>query len=144
MEISQYGEFGLISHLTENFPIKQSSTVYGVGDDCAVIRPSAEDGQMLITTDLLLEGIHFDLTYCPLRHLGYKACVVNFSDIFAMMGTPRQLTVSIGVSKRFKVEDLDDFIDIAKETNPNIAIYANGCLKTSINLNNFIFLSLFS
>lgn len=108
MEISQYGEFGLISHLTENFPIKQSSTVYGVGDDCAVINPSAEDGQMLITTDLLLEGIHFDLTYCPLRHLGYKACVVNFSDIFAMMGTPRQLTVSIGVSKRFKVEDLDE------------------------------------
>lgn len=108
MEISQYGEFGLISHLTENFPIKQSSTEYGVGDDCAVIRPSAEEGQMLITTDLLLEGIHFDLTYCPLRHLGYKACVVNFSDIFAMMGTPRQLTVSIGVSKRFKVEDLDE------------------------------------
>ena len=108
MEISQYGEFGLISHLTENFPIKQSSTVYGVGDDCAVINPSAEEGQMLITTDLLLEGIHFDLTYCPLRHLGYKACVVNFSDIFAMMGTPRQLTVSIGVSKRFKVEDLDE------------------------------------
>lgn len=108
MEISQYGEFGLISHLTENFPIKQFSTVYGVGDDCAVINPSAEDGQMLITTDLLLEGIHFDLTYCPLRHLGYKACVVNFSDIFAMMGTPRQLTVSIGVSKRFKVEDLDE------------------------------------
>lgn len=108
MEISQYGEFGLISHLTENFPIKQSSTVYGVGDDCAVINPSAEEGQMLITTDLMLEGIHFDLTYCPLRHLGYKACVVNFSDIFAMMGTPRQLTVSIGVSKRFKVEDLDE------------------------------------
>lgn len=106
MEISEYGEFGLIKHLTENFPIKNKSTLYGVGDDCAVI--DASDGKMVVTTDLLLEGIHFDLTYCPMRHLGYKSCVVNFSDVYAMMGTPRQITVSLGISKRFKVEDLEE------------------------------------
>ena len=106
MEISEYGEFGLIRHLTENFPIKHKSTLYGVGDDCAVI--DAADGKTVVTTDLLLEGIHFDLTYCPMRHLGYKACVVNFSDVYAMMGVPRQMTVSLGISKRFKVEDLEE------------------------------------
>ena len=106
MEISEYGEFGLIKHLTENFPIKHKSTLYGVGDDCAVI--DATDGKTVVTTDLLLEGIHFDLTYCPMRHLGYKACVVNFSDVYAMMGVPRQMTVSLGISKRFKVEDLEE------------------------------------
>lgn len=106
MEISEYGEFGLIKHLTENFPIKNKSTLYGVGDDCAVI--DATDGKMVVTTDLLLEGIHFDLTYCPMRHLGYKSCIVNFSDVYAMMGTPRQITVSLGISKRFKVEDLEE------------------------------------
>ena len=106
MEISEYGEFGLIKHLTENFPIKHKSTLYGVGDDCAVI--DANDGKTVVTTDLLLEGIHFDLTYCPMRHLGYKACVVNFSDVYAMMGVPRQMTVSLGISKRFKVEDLEE------------------------------------
>ena len=106
MEIKEYGEFGLIKHLTENFPIKNKSTLYGVGDDCAVI--DTTDGKTVVTTDLLLEGIHFDLTYCPLRHLGYKACVVNFSDVYAMMGTPRQITVSLGISKRFKVEDLEE------------------------------------
>ena len=106
MEISEYGEFGLIKHLTENFPVKHKSTLYGVGDDCAVI--DATDGKTVVTTDLLLEGIHFDLTYCPMRHLGYKACVVNFSDVYAMMGVPRQMTVSLGISKRFKVEDLEE------------------------------------
>lgn len=106
MEIKEYGEFGLIKHLTENFPIKNKSTLYGVGDDCAVI--DATDGKTVVTTDLLLEGIHFDLTYCPLRHLGYKSCIVNFSDVYAMMGTPRQITVSLGISKRFKVEDLEE------------------------------------
>lgn len=106
MEISEYGEFGLIKHLTENFPIRHKSTLYGVGDDCAVI--DAADGKTVVTTDLLLEGIHFDLTYCPMRHLGYKACVVNFSDVYAMMGVPRQMTVSLGISKRFKVEDLEE------------------------------------
>ncbi len=108
MDISEYGEFGLIRHLTEQFPLKQPSSVYGVGDDCAVISHSPEEGQLVVTTDLLLEGIHFDLTYCPLRHLGYKAVVVNLSDVCAMMGTPRQITVSLGISKRFKVEDLDE------------------------------------
>ncbi|MEE1079557.1 MAG: thiamine-phosphate kinase [Bacteroidales bacterium] len=106
MEISEYGEFGLIKHLTENFPIKHKSTLCGVGDDCAVI--DATEGKTVVTTDLLLEGIHFDLTYCPMRHLGYKACVVNFSDVYAMMGVPRQMTVSLGISKRFKVEDLEE------------------------------------
>ena len=77
-----------------------------MGDDCAVI--DATDGKTVVTTDLLLEGIHFDLTYCPMRHLGYKACVVNFSDVYAMMGVPRQMTVSLGISKRFKVEDLEE------------------------------------
>ena len=108
MEISHYGEFGLIRHLTENCPLKNPSSVYGVGDDCAVINNLPEEGMTVVTTDLLLEGIHFDLTYCPLRHLGYKACIVNFSDVYAMMGTPRQITVSIGISKRFSVEDLDE------------------------------------
>ena len=108
MEISHYGEFGLIRHLPENFPLKNPSSVCGVGDDCAVINNLPDEGQTVVTTDLLLEGIHFDLTYCPLRHLGYKACVVNFSDVYAMMGTPRQITVSLGISKRFSVEDLDE------------------------------------
>jgi thiamine-monophosphate kinase len=107
MEICHYGEFGLIRHLTQDFPLRQKSSLYGVGDDCAVI-DAPEEGKTLVTTDLLLEGIHFDLTYCPLRHLGYKACVVNFSDVYAMMGTPRQITVSLGISKRFRVEDLEE------------------------------------
>lgn len=108
MEISSLGEFALIRHLTDQFPLRNPSTVCGVGDDCAIIDNPPADGQTLVTTDLLLEGIHFDLIYCPLRHLGYKACVAGFSDVYAMMGTPRQLTVSIGVSKRFKVEDLEE------------------------------------
>ncbi len=104
-EISTYGEFGLIKHLTEKFKIENSSTLKGVGDDAAVL--SFETKKVLITTDLLLEGIHFDLVYVPLMHLGYKAAIVNFSDIYAMNGTPTQITVSIGVSKRFSVEDLE-------------------------------------
>lgn len=108
MEISEYGEFGLIRHLTESFPLKNKSSLYGIGDDCAVIDSNPEEGKTVVTTDLLLEGIHFDLTYCPLLHLGYKSCVVNFSDVYAMMGTPRQITVSLGISKRFKVEDLEE------------------------------------
>ena len=104
-EISTLGEFGLIDHLPENLPIAQSSTVRGVGDDCAVMH---YDGlETLVTTDLLLEGIHFDLTYVPLKHLGYKAVVVNLSDIYAMNGTPRQITVSLGVSKRFTLEHIE-------------------------------------
>lgn len=105
-EIAEYGEFGLIKHLTEKVKIVNPSTIKGVGDDAAVLEYKKE--QVLVTTDLLLEGIHFDLVYVPLKHLGYKAAVVNFSDIYAMNGIPKQITVSIGVSKRFSVEDLEE------------------------------------
>ncbi|MDD2961338.1 MAG: thiamine-phosphate kinase, partial [Muribaculaceae bacterium] len=104
-EISSFGEFGLIDHLTEGLEIKNESTHKGIGDDAAVI--CFNGTETLVTTDLLLEGIHFDLTYVPLKHLGYKAAVVNFSDIYAMNGIPRQITVSLGVSKRFTVEHLE-------------------------------------
>ncbi|MDR1562472.1 MAG: thiamine-phosphate kinase [Dysgonamonadaceae bacterium] len=106
-EIASMGEFALIKHLTEKIELRNTSTVRGTGDDAAVIRYEGKD--VLVTTDLLLEGIHFDLTYVPLKHLGYKAAVVNFSDIYAMNGRPRQITVSIGVSKRFSVEALEEF-----------------------------------
>ena len=105
-EISTLGEFGLIKHLTKDFPLVNKSTCKGVGDDAAVL--DMKDKKTLVTTDLLLEGIHFDLQYTPLRHLGYKAAVVNFSDIYAMNGKPTQLTVSIGVSKRFCIEDMEE------------------------------------
>ncbi|MDP4269726.1 MAG: thiamine-phosphate kinase [Bacteroidota bacterium] len=106
-EISTLGEFGLIKHLTETFELKNSSSKKGVGDDAAVLEYT--DKQILITTDLLLEGIHFDLTYVPLKHLGYKSAVVNFSDVYAMNGRPKQLTISLGLSKRFSIEDLEEF-----------------------------------
>lgn len=105
-EIATWGEFGLIRHLTKAVTLKNKSTLKGVGDDAAVL--DYRDRQTLITTDLLLEGIHFDLTYTPLKHLGYKAAVVNFSDIYAMNGQPKQITVSVGISKRFAVEDLEE------------------------------------
>ena len=106
-EIATLGEFGLIRHLTEQIELKNSSTIKGVGDDAAIL--DYADKQVLVTTDLLLEGIHFDLTYVPLKHLGYKSAIVNFSDIYAMNGRPRQITVSLGISKRFSVEDLEAF-----------------------------------
>jgi thiamine-monophosphate kinase len=106
-EISSLGEFGLIKHLTETFELKNPSSKKGVGDDAAVLEYT--DKQILITTDLLLEGIHFDLTYVPLKHLGYKSAVVNFSDVYAMNGRPKQLTISLGLSKRFSIEDLEEF-----------------------------------
>jgi len=106
-EISTLGEFGLIRHLTTQLHINNSSTVKGVGDDAAILEYT--DKQVLVTTDLLLEGVHFDLVYVPLKHLGYKAAVVNFSDIYAMNGQPKQITVSLGISKRFCVEDLEEF-----------------------------------
>ncbi|MDR2919420.1 MAG: thiamine-phosphate kinase [Tannerella sp.] len=106
-EIATLGEFGLIRHLTKKVKLQNASSIKGVGDDAAVIYYA--DKQTLVTTDLLLEGIHFDLTYVPLKHLGYKSAVVNFSDIYAMNGQPKQITVSIGLSKRFSVEDLDEF-----------------------------------
>lgn len=104
-EISNLGEFGLIERLTKDFPLKNQESKLGVGDDAAILSFGAED--VLVTTDLLLEGIHFDLRYVPLKHLGYKAAIVNFSDIYAMNGTPKQITVSLGVSSRFTVEHLD-------------------------------------
>lgn len=108
-EISSLGEFGLIDHLTKNIKLNNPSSVKGVGDDAAIL--SYPDSKVLITTDLLLEGIHFDLMYVPLKHLGYKSAVVNFSDIYAMNGQPKQITVSLGVSKRFSVEDLESFYE---------------------------------
>lgn len=105
-EISKYGEFGLIKHLTDKIKLSNSSSVKGIGDDAAVL--DYKEKQVLVTTDLLLEGIHFDLTYVPLKHLGYKAAIVNFSDIYAMNGLPKQITVSLGISKRFSVEDLEE------------------------------------
>ena len=107
MDISKLGEFGLINHLTKGYEKKNESTVYGVGDDCAVMHYS--DKEVLMTTDMLMEGVHFDLTYIDMVHLGYKSAMVNISDIFAMNGTPRQMVVSIALSKRFKVEDIDEF-----------------------------------
>ena len=107
MEIAKLGEFGLIDRLTKDIQIKNDSTKYGVGDDCAVL--SYPDKEVLVTTDLLMEGVHFDLTYIDLKHLGYKSAMVNISDVFAMNGTPRQITVSLAVSKRFTVEDMEEF-----------------------------------
>lgn len=105
-EISQLGEFGLIDRLTKELPRVNESTVYAVGDDAAVLSFPA-DSEVLVTTDMLLENVHFDLTYVPLMHLGYKAAVVNFSDIYAMNGTPKQITVSLGISRRFTVEHIE-------------------------------------
>lgn len=105
-EISSIGEFGLIDRLTNDFSLKNNSTKKGVGDDAAVMHYGNKE--VLVTTDLLLEGIHFDLRYSPLKHLGYKAAIVNFSDIYAMNGTPKQITVSLGVSSRFTVEHIEE------------------------------------
>lgn len=105
-EIATLGEFGLIRHITEGIELKNESSKYGIGDDAAVLEYPAEK-EVLVTTDLLLEGVHFDLTYVPLKHLGYKAAVANFSDIYAMNGQPKQITVSLGLSKRFCIEDVE-------------------------------------
>lgn len=107
MEISELGEFGLIHHLTSDIKLQNASSIKGVGDDCAIIAPT-EGKRTLVTTDLLMEGVHFDLTYVPLYCLGYKAVMVNLSDIFAMGGTPKQITVSLGIGRRFKVEDITE------------------------------------
>jgi thiamine-monophosphate kinase len=116
-EIAKYGEFGLIKHLTKDLKPVQASTQKSIGDDCAVMDfgkvpsdkvQSTKDVRVLMTTDMLLEGVHFNLEYVPFKHLGYKAAVVNFSDIYAMNGTPTQITVSLGISKRFSVEDIEE------------------------------------
>ena len=108
-EISSLGEFGLIHRLTDDVKLCNEASKVGVGDDAAVL--SYPNTEVLVTTDLLLEGIHFDLTYVPLKHLGYKSAVVNFSDIYAMNGTPRQITVSLGISSRFTVEHLEELYE---------------------------------
>ena len=108
-EISQLGEFGLIDHLTKNIELKQASSLLGVGDDAAVIDHFGK--QTVITTDLLLEGVHFDLMYTPLKHLGYKSVVVNLSDIYAMNATPTQILMSVGISNRFSVEAMTEFYE---------------------------------
>ncbi|MCB0484051.1 MAG: thiamine-phosphate kinase, partial [Flavobacteriales bacterium] len=105
-ELGTLGEFGIIKRLAEGVHIHHPSTIKGIGDDCAVIEGDA-DHYTLITNDMLLEGVHFNLSYCPLKHLGYKAVVVNLSDIYAMNGIPEQIVVSIGVSNRFSVEAVD-------------------------------------
>lgn len=115
------GEFGLIRHLTEDIEIKNAETRKGVGDDCAVLAYPA-GRQILVTTDLLMEGVHFDLQYVPLKHLGYKSAMVNLSDIYAMNGRPRQMTVSLALSKRFTVEDMEQFYEGLR-----MACDAHGC-----------------
>ncbi|MGB5820079.1 MAG: thiamine-phosphate kinase [Saonia sp.] len=105
--LEELGEFGLIDHLTKDFSINQKSTVIGIGDDAAVLHFG--DQQTIVTTDLLIEGVHFDLSYTPLKHLGYKAVIVNLSDIYAMNGKATQITVSLAVSNRFPLEALEEF-----------------------------------
>ncbi len=107
MEIRELGEFGLIERLAKGIETKNATTVKGIGDDCAIIAPT-EGMRTVVTTDLLMEGIHFDLTYVPLRHLGYKAVMVNLSDIFAMNALPHQITVSLAISSKFSVEDIEE------------------------------------
>ena len=107
MEISELGEFGLIERLTKNITTKDATTVKGIGDDCAILSPT-KGMRTVVTTDLLMEGVHFDLTYVPLRHLGYKAIMVNLSDIFAMNAQPHQVTVSLAISSKFCVEDIEE------------------------------------
>lgn len=108
-EINSLGEFGLIEHLTRNIEFQNASSILGVGDDAAVMDHFGK--QTVITTDLLIEGVHFDLAYTPLKHLGYKSVVVNLSDVYAMNALPAQITVSIGISNRFSVEALDEFYE---------------------------------
>jgi len=121
--LNELGEFGLIDHLTKNFPLKKESTVKGIGDDAAVL--NAGDKKVLVSTDMLLEGIHFDLSYTPLKHLGYKSVQVNLSDIYAMNGTPEQITVSIGVSSKFPLEAIEELYE---------GIYV-ACEKYGVDLN---------
>jgi thiamine-monophosphate kinase len=106
-ELSELGEFGLIDQLTKNIKLKNKSTIKGVGDDTAVIEKN-RNKYTLVTTDLLIEGVHFDLTYYPLKHLGYKAAIVNFSDIIAMNGKPEQIIIGISISNRFSVEAIEE------------------------------------
>ncbi len=105
-DVNELGEFGLIEHLTKSFPINHASTVKSIGDDAAVINNG--DQHTVVSTDMLVEGIHFDLMYTPLMHLGYKSVVVNLSDIYAMNAHPKQITVSVAISNRFSVESMEE------------------------------------
>ena len=108
-ELNELGEFGLIKHLTKHIVLKNESTILGVGDDCAAIDPKGK--QVLISTDMLVEGVHFDLMYVPLKHLGYKSVMVNLSDVYAMNAVPKQITMSIAMSNRFSVEAIEEFYE---------------------------------
>ncbi len=121
-EIASLGEFGLIEHLTKNIELQNVSSVLGVGDDAAVIDHFGK--QTVITTDLLIEGVHFDLSYTPLKHLGYKSVIVNLSDVYAMNAVPTQITLSLGISNRFSLEALDEFYE---------GVYA-ACTKYGVDL----------
>lgn len=121
-ELSELGEFGLIEHLTKNIETQNASSVVGVGDDAAILDHFGK--QVVVTTDLLIEGVHFDLMYTPLKHLGYKSVIVNLSDVYAMNATPTQITMSIGISNRFGLEALDDFYE---------GVYA-ACAKYGVDL----------
>ncbi|CAN5306750.1 thiamine-phosphate kinase [soil metagenome] len=121
-EVASLGEFGLIEHLTKNFEIQNASSILSIGDDAAIIDHFGK--QTVISTDLLIEGVHFDLMYTPLKHLGYKSVVVNLSDIYAMNATPTQITMSIGISNRFSVEALSEFYE---------GVYA-ACTKYDVDL----------
>lgn len=130
-EISTLGEFGLIHHLTDNCKINNLSTIKGVGDNAAVL--DYKNKYVLVATDLLLEGVHFDLVYVPLKHLGYKAAVVNFSDIYAMNGEPKQITISLGISRKFSVEDLDQIYEGIKLACDNYGVdIVGGDTSTSL------------
>ena len=118
-EISTLGEFGLIRHLTHDITPQNASTLYGVGDDCAVMH--YPDKEVLVSTDMLMEGIHFDLVYTPLKHLGYKAAVVNFSDLYAMNATPRQLLVSLALSKLSALRTPKPFMPVCSWPASNMA-----------------------
>ena len=107
-EISSLGEFGFVERLTKDITTTNKETVKGIGDDAAILQFSNEEEEVLITTDLFMEGVHFDLTYFPLKHLGYKVVVANISDIYAMNGTPKQITVSLGISRKFCIEDIEE------------------------------------
>lgn len=121
-EISSLGEFGLIDHLTKNIELQNASSVLGVGDDAAVIDHFGK--QTVVTTDLLVEGVHFDLMYTPLKHLGYKSVIVNLSDIYAMNAIPTQIVISLGISNRFSLEAMDEFYE---------GVYA-ACTKYGVDL----------
>ena len=108
-EISSLGEFGLIEHLTKNIELQNASSIVGVGDDAAIIDHFGK--QTVITTDLLIEGVHFDLMYTPLKHLGYKSVIVNLSDVYAMNAVPTQITMSVGISNRFSLEAINEFYE---------------------------------